>query len=210
MVKAVFQWFFTFDVSGGCIIQLQRMKSLMPVLILIGLLFTSCAGTDPVDEPETAPVAEEPAPEPEPVPEPEPATGVEDTTDNEFEVSQEIYDQTFNEIEALIYELNTVISRKQYDRWLTYLSNNYKRTFNSRETLDEINQYPQLKDNGIVLTDLKDYFDWVVVPSRSQAILGDIVFVGESRVIAYSSYQGKRAKLYELERIDGEWKITVW
>jgi hypothetical protein len=34
--------------------------------------------------------------------------------------------------------------------------------------------------------------------------------VGETQVIAYSSFEGKRAKLYELEKIDGKWKITVW
>ena len=49
-----------------------------------------------------------------------------------------------------------------------------------------------------------------MVPSRSQAVLDEIVFVGETQVIAYSSFKGKRAKLYELERIDDEWKITVW
>ena len=127
-----------------------------------------------------------------------------------YVVTQELYEQTFEEIEALIYELNTVISKRQYDRWLTYLSNGYKHLYNSREQLDIINEYSQLKDNGIVLKDIKGYFDWVVVPSRSQAVLGEIVFVGETQVIAYSSFEGKRAKLYELERIDGVWKISVW
>ena len=61
-----------------------------------------------------------------------------------------------------------------------------------------------------VLKDLKGYFDWVVVPSRSRAVLGEIVFVGETQVVAYSSFDGQRAKLYELERINGDWKITVW
>ena len=127
-----------------------------------------------------------------------------------FEVSEELYRQTFEEIEALIKELNSVISKKQFDRWLGYLSRNYIDIYNSPEQLDEISQYRQLKDNGIYLKTIKDYFDWVVVPSRSKATLDEIVFVGENEVIAYSSFEGKRAKLYELERIDGEWKVTVW
>ena len=183
------------------------MKIILSVLFLAGLLFNSCATDETVSEPEPeAPVVEvvEPEPEPEPVIE-EPAD-----TDEDYVVSQEFYEQTFDEIEAFILELNTVISKKQFDKWLSYLSTEYIRTFNSREVLNEINEYPQLKDNGIVLRDLRGYFEWVVVPSRSRAVLGEIVFVGETQVIAYSSFEGKRAKLYELEKIDGKWKITVW
>ena len=186
------------------------MKQILPLLLLISLIFTSCASEAPVQESE--PDIVEPAPEPEPEAEPEPEVAEEPAEPEEetYEVSQELYDQTFEEIEELILELNSVISRKQYDRWLSYLSSTYKRTYNSREVLDGINQNSMLKDNGIVLTDLKGYFDWVVVPSRIEAPLNEIVFIGENQVIAYSSFKGKRAKLYELERIDGEWKITVW
>ena len=189
------------------IIQLHRMKIILSVLFLAGLLFNSCATDETVSEPEPeAPVVEVVEPEPEPEPEiEEPAD-----TDEDYVVSQEFYEQTFDEIEAFILELNTVISKKQFDKWLSYLSTEYIRTFNSREVLNEINEYPQLKDNGIVLRDLRGYFEWVVVPSRSRAVLGEIVFVGETQVIAYSSFEGKRAKLYELEKIDGKWKITVW
>ena len=183
------------------------MKSLIPLLLVSGLILFSCATEETAPEPEpVSVVVEEPAPEPIPEPVEEPAEPEEDS----FEVSQELYEQTFEEIEALILELNSVISRRQYSRWLEYLSNTYKQTYNSREILDEINEYPQLKDNGIRITDIKGYFDWVVVPSRSQAELNEIVFVGEDQVVAYSSFNGKRAKLYELERIEGEWKITVW
>ncbi|MCK5735224.1 MAG: hypothetical protein KAH21_02050, partial [Spirochaetaceae bacterium] len=153
-----------------------------------------------------------PVAEPEPEPEPEKETTVTETDESEdnYIVSQELYEQTFDEIEDLIQELNKVISKKQFDRWLKYLSTDYIRKYNSTDFLNEINEYPQLKDNNIVLKDLKGYFDWVVVPSRSRAVLGEIVFVGETQVIAYSSFEGKRAKLYELEKIDEKWMITVW
>lgn len=135
---------------------------------------------------------------------------IEEAVEEVYEVSEEVYVQTFNEIEQLIYKINTVIAKKQYDRWVSYLSKTYKKTYNSSETLDEYNQYPQLMENNIVLKSLKDYFNWVVVPSRSQAELDEIIFIMESRVIAYSSYEGQRAKLYEFERIDEEWKISTW
>lgn len=190
------------------------MKSLSVVLLTVGLLIFSCTTSAPAVQPEPVPEAVENPPEPAPKEdvkeEPEVTELASPEESSQFEVSQEIYEQTFDEIEALIQELSDVISKKQFDKWLTYLSTDYIRTYNSQEELDLINEYPQLKDNGVVLKSLRDYFNWVVVPSRSRAVLGDIVFIGETQVIAYSSFEGKRAKLYELEQLDGKWKITVW
>jgi len=192
------------------------MKIILSILLFTAFFFYSCTTEEPVVQAAAEPAAAEQPPEEqvtEPEPAAEPAEAAEETpaeSDENYVVSREVYEQTFEEIEAFIKELNQVISRKQYDRWLTYLSTGYTRKYNSPEVLNEINEYPQLKDNGIVLKNLKDYFDWVVVPSRSRAVLGDIVFVDEAKVIAYSSFDGKRAKLYQLEKNDGKWKITVW
>ena len=203
--------FFTFDSKSNNIIQLPGMKVILSILLFIGLFFYSCATTE---KPE-APAAEEtpeiqPAETPaEPVVE-QPASDEKTDEEEIYVVSQEVYEQTFEEIQALIMELNQVISKKQYERWLDYLSEAYIKKYNSTETLSAFNEYPQMKDNGIVLKNLKDYFNWVVVPSRSRATLGDIVFVDETKVIAYSSFEGKKATLYQLEKDDGKWKITVW
>ena len=189
------------------------MKGLISLFIILGVLgFYSCASTAVQEEPqepavqEVSEVQEQPQKE-EPAEEVKPEEQ-EDST--QYKVSQEVYDKTFEEIEQLIKELNTVISKKQYNKWLSYLSQSYIKTYSSKEVLDKINEYPQLKDNKIVLKTLHDYFDWVVVPSRSKAVLDDIVFIDENKVIAYSSYDGKRAKLYELEKINGKWRITEW
>jgi hypothetical protein len=192
------------------------MKMILPILLFTGLFLFSCASEKPDLPPADEPAAEEPVAEEEitepAVEEETPAeeTAPEKVEEDSYTVSQELYEQTFEEIEMLIKELNQVISKKQYDRWLKYLSINYIRKYNSTEILNEINEYPQMKDNGIVLKDLRGYFDWVVVPSRSRAVLWEIDLVGETQVIAYSSFEGKRAKLYELEKIDDKWKITVW
>lgn len=188
------------------------MKIILLILLFTGLFFYSCVSEEPVKPVQAEPVVQSPVTpsaqeetEAEVIPEPE--TASEEET---YQVSEELYQQTFEEIESLIKELNQVISKKQYDRWLNYLSNGYIKKYNSQEVLNVINEYPQLKDNGIVLKNLRDYFDWVVVPSRSRAVLGEIVFVGEAKVVAYSSFEGKRAKLYQLEKSDNNWKITVW
>lgn len=182
------------------------MKQIIVVLALAAVTLASCVTASPAES-VAEPMPEEPV---QPQMEEEPAVVEDEPEEEVYLVSEEVFNQTFEEIEALIMELNQVISRRQYSRWLTYLSAAYKSTYNSPEKLDGINQLSQMKDNNIVLKDLKGYFDWVVVPSRSRAVLGEIVFVGETQVVAYSSFEGQRAKLYELERINGDWKITVW
>lgn len=185
------------------------MRRITAVIILPALVLISCVSPDGPSPPQSAPAPAADVSESEPEPETEAVSTLE-SSETSYEVTQEVYDQTFEEIEALIGELNGVISKRQFDRWTDYLSNIYIKTYNGKAVLSEINQYPQLKGNDIVLESLKDYFDWVVVPSRSRAVLDDIVFAGEDRVTAYSFFEGKRATLYELQRIDDEWKITVW
>jgi len=117
--------------------------------------------------------------------------------------------QAFREVIDMIADLDLKISQGQYEGWVSHLSASYMKHYNSPEMLHTLNQYPQLMDNGIILKDLEDFFQWVVVPSRSQAILEDIVFFGENQVVAYTSYEGEKAKLYELVRLNGVWKITI-
>ena len=185
------------------------MRRITAVIILPALVLISCVSPDDPSPPQSAPAPTADISESEPEPETEAVSTLE-SSETSYEVTQQVYDQTFEEIEALIGELNGVISKRQFDRWTDYLSNIYIKTYNGKAVLSEINQYPQLKDNDIVLESLKDYFDWVVVPSRSRAVLDDIVFAGEDQVTAYSFFEGKRATLYELQRIDDEWKVTVW
>ena len=123
---------------------------------------------------------------------------------------QKSYEQMFDEFQIFINYMNSVISRRQYTLWEQHLTTSYKENFGSEEYLKKISEYPILKDKSIRLKSLEDYFNWVVVPSRSHAVLEDIVQVGQTQVIAYSTFDGKRAKLYELENMGDEWKITVW
>jgi hypothetical protein len=61
-----------------------------------------------------------------------------------------------------------------------------------------------------VLRDSRDYFVNVVVPSRSNDRVDEIVFVAENRVLAYTlNARGIRLILYEFELINGQWKINA-
>lgn len=140
-------------------------------------------------------------------------TSSEETTllpDSGFIVTEDVYAQTFAEVEALISTLNDIIREKNYDEWLELLSAEYIAKTGSPEFLREASQSPILLKNRIVLKSLKDYFLSVVVPSRSQAVLSDISFIDATRVKAITVIDGKPVILYMLEKEDTRWMVGIW
>ena len=172
----------------------------MRVLAVVGLLvaLVSCAGGRGARQTQTP--AEEPPSQPEPgLPEPP-----------EFEVSEEVYSRTFEEIESFIRNLNRIIREEDFDTWVSYLSEEYIRTTSDPAYLKAQSDKPVLKQNHVQLASLRDYFYYVVVPSRSQAQLDKIEFLDENHVKAISVVRGTRVVLYLLAREQGDWKIGVW
>jgi hypothetical protein len=173
------------------------------LLVLVVPLFSACVIAPQQPEP-----VEEPAPPPPPPP--EEVEEAEEQPGEEFVVSEEVYTKTFDEIEEFIRNLNDIIRREDYDTWLTFLSEQYIERTSAPAYLKEQSQQPLLKKSGITLTSLKDYFEHVVVPSRIQAELDEIEFVGENQVKAYSMIKNTRALLFLLVRENDKWKIGVW
>lgn len=162
---------------------------------------------EPKEEPEEDP-AEEPEEEFEPEGEEEPQ---QDSSDKDnYIATEKEYEETFSNIGALIQELNQIIKSKDYDKWLTYLSEDYREYLSDPKTLKEISEEPVLKKYDITLRSLKDYFNYVVVPSRSNARLDDLTFVDKNHVKAIMIINKKRIILYELKKINEKWKIGNW
>ena len=151
-----------------------------------------------------------PAPLPSQPPEPAPPPRQDTAPPSSFVVTKEVYTRTFDEITLFINTLSGIIQAGDFDTWLTYLSEDYIRKTSDPQYLKEQSESPLLKKNNIVLKDLKDYFTYVVVPSRSQLRLDDIEFIDESRIKAISIIRNTRGLLFLLVRIEGKWKIGVW
>ena len=129
--------------------------------------------------------------------------------EDDFVVSEEVFAQTFSDVETLINELNKTIRNKNYDKWLTFLTDEYKDYYSSPGVLREISKKPTMQKYDIRLITLKDYFTYVVVPSRSNARLDDLVFEDNNHVKAIMIIDEQRVILYQLVKVDGEWKIGV-
>jgi hypothetical protein len=96
-----------------------------------------------------------PHPQPKPAPtaaSPASAPASDHTTaPGQFVASEELYLQTFNEVQQVIAALSRIIAADDYTGWLSYLTEEYVASRSSPQFLAEASQSPVLKKNGIVL-----------------------------------------------------------
>ena len=181
-------------------------RTTLTVLLVVALVGCS---SGPPPEPE-----QEPPRQPEPVqqtqPEPPPEPPKEEPASQEFEVTQEVYDRTFDQVNETIFELNTTIQRKDYETWLSYLTDNYIKNTSRAEYLERWKEDPLLQQKNLTLRCLEDFFKFVVVPIRSHVRLDDIEFVDQSHVYAYTVYKGEKYLLYSLVKTDEGWKVDFY
>jgi hypothetical protein len=184
------------------------------VLILAAAAFfiSSCA-TQKAGEggqvPEVVPVPQVKAEGQEPLTDAPDANPKPPVKNGDFVVSDELFWRTFEEIKAVVAELDTIIREKRYDAWLGHLSREYIGRTGSREFLEQASKSARLTSKKIVLASMEDYFVNVVVQSRLQTALDDIQFVDEANVKALTQVGGETYILYWLTREDGAWKIGV-
>ena len=187
-------------------------------LIACLLLLGGCASAPPAQSPREpvaqpqpgpaeAPPPAQPRPEPPPPPPPPPTP---EPVKQDYQVSVEVYNRTFDEIRAVIDELNTHIANRQYDGWLAHLTETYVRETSKAEHLDKWKDDVELKRRGIVLKTLRDFFDHRVVPTRSSVKLDEIQFADDTHVYAFAVLRGEKYLLYYLVKTDKGWKVDFY
>ena len=140
---------------------------------------------------------------------PEPIPGVTRVEAGPIEVPEELYQRSFEEVQAVIAVLNQIMDRRDYETWKTHLTNHYVGYFRHPDVLADLSRQPFLAHNNVTLRNLRDYFERVVAPSRARARLDSLVFYSDSLVEAVTDYRGQRVILYLLRKVDDEWKIDT-
>lgn len=165
------------------------------------------------------PAATVPEPEPEPEVEPEPEAAPEPPVAEEplpppFDPSTITTDHkqvTLAAVQDMIANLNAIIRSKDFGTWEQLLTKEYREYYSSAETLARLSEAPVLKRQKIILSDLDDYFEYVVYPSRQNGRVDDIEFIDDNRILAITvTPRGERLVLYNLEKIGDIWMIAKW
>ncbi len=170
--------------------------------------FVSCASTPPEKkqtiQKASAPDVKAPAAEKKTQEKPLPVK----TENSSFTLDKETYTKTKQDIARLIKKLNTLIEDRDYNAWLTYLSKGYYDYYSNPEVLKEQSESPLLKKYNITLRSLKDYFNYVVVGSRKNVRLDEIKAIDANHIKAYMYINNTPVIIYELVRINNQWKIA--
>ena len=183
----------------------MKNPRLFAFLALAALAAVSC-GSAP--QPDAAP-AEPPAPQL--VPAVVPAPPAPPPAPEEFDpqsISQEVFDSTKIELQQFIGDLNSIISKKNFNGWKAVLAPEFFEEISSPAYLQRASESAALKSRNVVLKTPSDYFTHVVVPSRATSRVDDIEFVSPSRVKAFTvNPNGQRLRLYDLEHTGNTWLI---
>ena len=130
-------------------------------------------------------------------------------THNSGGLDQESYEEVLDEVKAFVDNLNLIIKDRNYGKWRLVLSEELLKEISSPEFLANASKWPSMKSRGIVLKETKDYFNYVVVPSRANSQVDKIEIMDNNRVKAfYINTRKERTELvYELAKIGDSWTI---
>jgi hypothetical protein len=118
------------------------------------------------------------------------------------------FENTKTEMQLVVEELNKITLEKDYTKWLTWLSEEYKQTYSDLAMLDKVSASLPIK--GVKLKTLRDYFEYVFVPSRQNMRVDDIQFVSPTRVYVIMEITPKSpAAIYILEKTPSGWKLVL-
>ncbi len=128
-----------------------------------------------------------------------------------YQVSKEIYDSTFDEIYAFIEKIQRIMDNADYDAWKSILTSAYINKYSDPRYLKQISAEPGLKNKGITLSTLKDYFLFVFIPSRTGIKMDKIEFIDPDRVKVIAIVNNTCYVIYLLQKADNNiWEIGVW
>ncbi|NOY09839.1 MAG: hypothetical protein GXP33_13465 [Spirochaetes bacterium] len=201
----------------------MNKRKILPILLILSLfLFISCvsgkkplnAAAEPVKKKEAAASLAESTAVPAKKQAEKPAEETKVQTPSKeaeeksnFTVTKELYDKTFEEIEFTIKKLNRIISDKDYEKWVGYLTDRYIAKRSDPDFLNRMSSSAILKRNNVQLKSLKDYFDYVVVPSRANARLDKIEMIDKTHVKAITIVNNTPIILYWLVKNEGQWEV---
>ncbi len=123
-------------------------------------------------------------------------------------ITKQTFNKTKSDIQIVVEDLNKITYSRDYHRWLSYLSDEYISEYSNIDNLEKVST--NLPTKGVKLKNLKDYFNYVFVPSRQNMRVDDIQFVSPTRVYVIMELSPNNpAAIYILEKSDKGWKLVL-
>ena len=200
------------------------------IFILAGCTATKSSTTvsEPVEEVPAPQEVQPPAVEPElvipepitPEPEPEPEPVARELTPEEQEflrstqalsedcaVSIDTFTKDKKDVLDTIAELDEIMKKGDYARWLTYVSKESKDYWMNAKRLKELEG--RLPVKGLKLSGLRDYFKYIFIPARTGHTVDEIRYVSDTVVKAVQVKEKRDVVYYTFEKIEGKWLLKL-
>jgi hypothetical protein len=189
----------------------MKYTAISVLVASIAIVCLTVCASPPVEKSQAEPatIVKPEKSEPLPVRPPEPKAEPKPTASN-YTATKEEYEKTFLEVEGVIKAISAFIRAGNFAEWQQYLTKNYIDRLLDPENLNKMNEQPIIKKQNVIIRTLDDYFVHVVVPSRVNARLDEIVFADARRVEALMKIGDSKFLLYQLEKVGDTWKIGVW
>ena len=126
--------------------------------------------------------------------------------------------ETFNADKAAILkkisELNVIMTKKDFNSWLGYISADSKKYWSDSYTLSKASEKLPKELKGVKLKNLNDYFNYVFIPSRKGRQIDEIRYNSAESVKAVQvskSEDGKTKSIvyYNFVKESGDWKVEL-
>ena len=113
-------------------------------------------------------------------------------------------------ITKVIQQINQAINNRDFKSWNDLLDVSYREKILSEENIKRISLLFSRIKHKVTINNLKDYFDYVIVPSHNQRDLGNFVIFSDNRIRVYSQKkegEEKNLVLYNFILVDNYWKV---
>ena len=162
--------------------------------------------------PELEPVVPEPEPEPEPVakeltPEEQEFLRSTQALSEDCAISIDTFTKDKKDVLDTIAELDEIMKKGDYARWLTYVSKESKDYWMNAKRLKELEG--RLPVKGLKLSGLRDYFKYIFIPARTGHTVDEIRYVSDTVVKAVQVKEKRDVVYYTFEKIEGKWLLKL-
>lgn len=126
---------------------------------------------------------------------------------HDVSISKETFSADKNAILQIIDELSTVMAKRDYTAWLSYIEPASIEYWSTPRNLLQASK--RLPFKGRRLNSLQDYFEFVFVPSRKGRQVDEIRYISLDSVKAVQMQDNQDIVYYNFVKEDGKWMVKI-
>lgn len=123
-------------------------------------------------------------------------------------ITKEEFSEDKTEILRIIQELSIIMQEHDVNSWLNYITPESKAFYSNPVNLRKAQK--KLPNKMLQINTIKDYFNYVFIPSRKISKVDEIRYISKTNVKAVQVREDKSILVYYyFKKIDGKWLVNL-